>query len=258
MESILSGKDISSSVQNAATSGMSSFLFSKLTKSLSKGLKNLSGILQFNTCADSSTGITSSNQLSNAISEVEDASGNLVNKNVKNKGDQFTEEMADQIEDELSGSVKKSAKEMQESALAAAKKKNFAKMTAQEKGNYGEMLMDEYFEGMGYQRVSKDRVTSLTDKTHQGIDGVYYNPKTGKYIIAEAKAGNSAKLSNTKRDGKQMSKTWIDKRIGDAVDDSFAQTVLNNGNYESVLFHLKNDGSISTSILNDAGNILFR
>ena len=44
-----------------------------------------------------------------------------------------------------------------------------------QKGNYGEMKMDTYFEKQGYERISVDRVTDLNTPTHQGIDGVYYN-----------------------------------------------------------------------------------
>lgn len=37
-------------------------------------------------------------------------------------------------------------------------------------------------------RISKDKVTSLEDKTHQGIDGGYEDPKGGlpKFVISEA------------------------------------------------------------------------
>lgn len=42
-------------------------------------------------------------------------------------------------------------------------------------------------------RISKDKVTSLDDKTHQGIDGGYEDPKGGlpKFVINEAKYGLS-------------------------------------------------------------------
>ena len=77
-----------------------------------------------------------------------------------------------------------------------------------QKGNYGEMKMDAYFESQRYERISLDRVTDLNTPTHQEIDGVYYNPDGHPpYIIGEAKYGSS-KLGNT-LDGPQMSDDWI-------------------------------------------------
>ncbi|MFR6393684.1 MAG: hypothetical protein ACLUN0_13085 [Roseburia sp.] len=37
-----------------------------------------------------------------------------------------------------------------------------------QKGNYGEMKMDAYFESQGYERISLDRVTDLNAPNHQG------------------------------------------------------------------------------------------
>src|SRR5690625_7037636 len=36
--------------------------------------------------------------------------------------------------------------------------------TNKQKGNYGKMKMDDYFESQGYERISKTLVTSLDDK----------------------------------------------------------------------------------------------
>lgn len=44
------------------------------------------------------------------------------------------------------------------------------------KGNYGEMMQDEYFRQLGYERISLDTLTDIDAPTHHGIDGVYYNP----------------------------------------------------------------------------------
>lgn len=72
-----------------------------------------------------------------------------------------------------------------------------------QKGNYGEMKMDAYFESQGYERISLDKVTDLNTPTHQGIDGVYYNPDGHPpYIIGEAKYGSS-KLGSTPRDANE-------------------------------------------------------
>ena len=83
---------------------------------------------------------------------------------------------------------------------------------SQQKGNYGEMKMDQELHNNGYERISTDSVDSLNSPGHQGIDGVYYkedgNPQ---FIIGEAKYGSS-RLGNTKADGKQMSNNWINNR----------------------------------------------
>lgn len=84
------------------------------------------------------------------------------------------------------------------------------------KGNYGEMKMDQYYESRGYKRISGSRVESLDASTHQGIDGVYYNPDGNlPYIVAEAKYGTS-RLGKA-ADGSQMSQVWIENRLEKAV-----------------------------------------
>ena len=45
---------------------------------------------------------------------------------------------------------------------------------SQQKGNYGEMKMDQELHNNGYERISTDSVDSLNSPGHQGIDGVYY------------------------------------------------------------------------------------
>ena len=92
-----------------------------------------------------------------------------------------------------------------------------------EKGNFGEMLMDQILRNEGYIRISKEMVTDLDSSTHQGIDGVYYNPQTDHYIIADAKY-NTAQLEQT-QDGKQMSESWIDSRLDAAVGKEKADEI---------------------------------
>ncbi|CDM67394.1 Hypothetical protein CM240_0224 [Clostridium bornimense] len=129
-----------------------------------------------------------------------------------------------------------------------------------QKGNYGEMKMDVYFESQGYDRISIDKVTDLNEPTHHGIDGVYYKADgEPKYIIGEAKYGSST-LGNTK-DGKQMSSNWIDKRLVDAVGETNADKIimekmLNADNIKSQLVHISDKGEITISILDDEANIV--
>lgn len=94
-----------------------------------------------------------------------------------------------------------------------------------EKGNYGEMKIDQDLRRKGYQRISLDTITALDDKGHRGIDGVYFNPD-GKppYLIVDAKY-NRSPLSDTKQDGMQMSQTWIDKRLDASVGKEKADEI---------------------------------
>ena len=121
--------------------------------------------------------------------------------------------------------------EKQRSAIKEAieRIKNGEKLTNEELGNLGEMMMDQYYISKGYKPLNKNRVTSLDDKKggfKTGIDGVYEktNPDgTKSYVIADAKY-NTSQLSET-NDGKQMSDNWIDKRLDDAVGKEKADEI---------------------------------
>ena len=97
---------------------------------------------------------------------------------------------------------------------------NGEELTDQEKGNLGEMLMDQYYISKGYKPLHQ-RVTSLQETGHKGIDGVY--EKNGKFIIADAKC-NHATLQDTK-DGRQMSWNWINERLDQAVGKEKADEI---------------------------------
>ena len=92
--------------------------------------------------------------------------------------------------------------------------------TKKQKGNYGEMKMDEHYDSKGFEKMHNG-VESLDDKIHHGIDGVYKNKDPNgdsKFIIAEAKYGSS-QLGNIKKSGPQMGDKWIKNNIGKIVDD---------------------------------------
>ncbi|MFZ2539573.1 MAG: T7SS effector LXG polymorphic toxin [Oscillospiraceae bacterium] len=145
-----------------------------------------------------------------------------------------------------------SARQTQRSIIDSVDGGGIKLETNMQKGNYGEMKMDDYFESQGYERISTDRVTDLNGSTHQGIDGVYLNPgPPPKYIVAEAKYGSS-KLGYTK-DGKQMSDTWIETRLENAVGENMADDILLNG-YDKVLTNILTDGEIITKSLDSIGN----
>ncbi|WP_418968685.1 DNRLRE domain-containing protein [Alloscardovia omnicolens] len=118
--------------------------------------------------------------------------------------------------------------------------------TNRQKGNYAELKMDRYMEERGFTRVSKDRVSSIDDKGHRGIDGVYYNKNTDTYVVVEAKY-NTAKLGKTK-DGPQMGYDWIQKRLDKSVGIDLADTIKIHG-YDSLLVRVMPDGSIKSSVL---------
>ena len=122
------------------------------------------------------------------------------------------------------------------------------------KGNFGEMVQDEYYRQFGYERISKDMVTGLDDAGRQGIDGVYYNPNGHPpYIISVAKY-NKAKLGNTLSDGKQMSERWIDRRLENAVGEeriAAIQDAMEFGDVQSHLFNIKQDGRIIVNQLDE-------
>ena len=97
---------------------------------------------------------------------------------------------------------------------------NGEELSTAEKGNLCEMMMDQYYISKGYTPLHK-QVTSLEDKGHQGIDGVY--EKDGKYVIVDAKYG-TARLGETKH-GRQMSEEWIIERLEISVDRETAEKI---------------------------------
>lgn len=138
---------------------------------------------------------------------------------------------ADESNDEDKELTEEEINEKQKAAIKEALEKirNGEKLTNEELGNLGEMMMDQYYISKGYKPLNKHRVTSLDDKKggfKTGIDGVYEktNPDgTKTYVIADAKY-NTSQLSET-NDGKQMSDNWIDKRLDDAVGKEKADEI---------------------------------
>ncbi|BBH26298.1 hypothetical protein SG0102_12320 [Intestinibaculum porci] len=121
--------------------------------------------------------------------------------------------------------------QLQRKAIAEAFKKIFRgeKLTDAEKGNLGEMLMDQYYIARGYRPIHKDRVVDLEHKSGQGIDGAYEKEDAnGKkvYVIVDAKV-NSSRLNKGLADGTdQMSDEWVVKRLEKAVGKKKADEIL--------------------------------
>lgn len=119
------------------------------------------------------------------------------------------------------------------------------------KGVFGESMMDDHMGAHGY-------VPLHAPNRHQGIDGVYYNPSTGHYVIAESKFGSS-QLGRT-ADSRQMSNTWINgssspatgytPRIDHALQgSSHTSAMVAAAGADKVLVHTDAMGNISLSSL---------
>jgi hypothetical protein len=139
---------------------------------------------------------------------------------------------------------------------------NIDTMSTSEKGNYGEMKTDIEMEEQGWTRISTDTVTSIDDKGHQGIDGVYerVNPETGEkeYRVVESKYGTS-ELNEHTSDGKQMGENWIDKRLDDAVgkekaDEIRESKILNTDSVSSYISRIDKDGNVELTKLDSNAN----
>lgn len=154
-------------------------------------------------------------------------------------------------------------KEIEEAAKRIARGE---KLTDAEKGNLGEMLMDQYYISQGYKPIHEPRVTSLEHKSGKGIDGVYEktNPDgTKSYVIGEAKV-NSSRLNKGLADGTdQMSDQWVENRLDQAVGKEKADEIRDayEDNPESVSkevyhFSYSEDGSgkADVSTVDDSGN----
>jgi len=131
--------------------------------------------------------------------------------------------------------------------------------TTLQKGNYGEIKMDDYYETHGYERISNGRVTELNQVGHQGIDGVYCNPgPPPKYIIGEAKYATS-QLSTLADGTKQMSDEWIAggevSRLKASVGKDIADDILLEG-YDRELTKIDSNGNVVTRLLDADGNII--
>ena len=135
-------------------------------------------------------------------------------------------------------------------------------MNTTEKGNYGEMKTDIEMEEQGWERISTDTVTSIEEKGHQGIDGVYerVNPETGEkeYCVVESKYGTS-ELNEHTSDGKQMSENWIDKRLDDAVgkekaDEIRESKILDPDSVSNYISRIDKDGNVELTKLDSNAN----
>ncbi|MGO5443537.1 T7SS effector LXG polymorphic toxin [Faecalimonas sp. LCP19S3_D12] len=179
-------------------------------------------------------------------------SGNPVNSSVSEIGDVARKNC------NINCQIENLYKETDE-IITKVKKGEIILETTKHKGNFGEMVQDNFYEGTkkNLNRISKDKVTSLDDKIHQGIDGVYEDPTGGppKFIISEAKYG-TAKLTTLKDGTRQMSNVWIYARLENAVGPDKAKEImlemtLNPDNVVCTLVNIDSKGNVIESILKD-------
>lgn len=132
--------------------------------------------------------------------------------------------------------------------------------TTKEKGNYGEMKVDQNMRENGYDKISGRMVTDLDAPLEKGIDGVYEN-KDGHppIVIIDAKYG-IAKLGET-QDGKQMSSSWINNRLDEAVgkekaDEIRMEQLLNPDNVVSYVGHVDCNGNVTYDKLDSNAQVI--
>lgn len=138
------------------------------------------------------------------------------------------------------------------------------------KSNYGEMKTDIDLEKNGcYQRVSNFRVTSLKDKGHHGIDGIYRNMNPPPdFIIVDSKYLGTEKALNEAfaptmskvKGGRQMDSKWIDKNLADSIDDDVLlkeiQKAIRKNRVDSVAAKIDNTGKLTYYQLDSDGKVM--
>ncbi len=142
-----------------------------------------------------------------------------------------------------------------------------AKMSRAQKGIFGEKVSDDFMTARRYKsELSADRQMRLLEQQPmgRGIDGVYMKPwgePPPPYVVTETKFRTGgdfspSQLPMTKSSGKQMSARWIGDRLGDAVGQIKARTIL-KAKYESWLMVVDETGAVvDITKLDSKGNAL--
>ena len=138
-------------------------------------------------------------------------------------------------------------------------------------GNYGEMKVDIDLESTGhYERINNERVTSLDDPTHHGIDHVFKNhTPPPDYVIVDSKVlradsavnVNKAPSLNKTKSGRQLSDKWINKNIENAVDSKIAKQIkrdikFNLGKTLRIAAKVDKNGVITYYKVNNEGKVI--
>jgi hypothetical protein len=148
----------------------------------------------------------------------------------------------------------------QEESIDKAKIFGVENLSTTEKGNFGEMCTDKDLREKGYERISKDTVTDVSESGHKGIDGVYENPDGNpRYLIVDSKYGSS-QLQET-QDGKQLSENWINERLDISVgkekaDEIRLERVFNPDNVGVAIAHVDKNGNVTYEAVDSNGETI--
>ncbi|WP_349775355.1 putative T7SS-secreted protein [Curtobacterium sp. MCLR17_054] len=140
--------------------------------------------------------------------------------------------------------------------------------TKDEKAAFGEQQMHDLYARSGFDRIDTKGSTSAN-----GLDGVYFNKKTGEYEIGEAKfskhddAAPNSLLKNTKLSGRQLSDQWIDSpagrdaltRLERAVDERHfdaIQKLLDEGKLPRSVVVVGHDGGSTRFMVDTGGKVI--
>ncbi|APR80098.1 Hypothetical protein A7982_05445 [Minicystis rosea] len=130
------------------------------------------------------------------------------------------------------------------------------------KGEFGENTVNALLKERGYNRIDK---AGPYKEGSQGIDSIWQDPKTGRYVVVDAKY-NVTPLKNTVEayEGvsvRQLSDPWTESRLLEAFGgDKFKAMVFNTemvaGNVDRVVGFVSPEGNVVFRLVNAAGRLV--
>ncbi|PTV95007.1 hypothetical protein C8J27_106277 [Rhodobacter aestuarii] len=121
-------------------------------------------------------------------------------------------------------------------------------------GRWGETTADRYATEQGWEKINGPSTTMDSPFTGPNrIDAIYRDPgPPPRYIVSDAKA-LGAKQGTTKDDVLQMSKQWIEERLGKAGLSRADMRALQQGKYDPVLLKVDKNGNVTEVWLDKDG-----
>ncbi len=99
------------------------------------------------------------------------------------------------------------------------------------------------------------RITDLNAPNEHGIDHVFTKPGPPEVtLVVDSKFGTS-KLSKLADGTRQMSDTWIEDRLMDAVGETRFEEIMSQG-YSAIVAKVGANGKISYNLLNSGGRVV--
>ncbi|MGN8050757.1 putative T7SS-secreted protein, partial [Curtobacterium sp. 22159] len=140
--------------------------------------------------------------------------------------------------------------------------------TKDEKAAFGEQQMHDLYARSGFERID-----TKGSPNANGLDGVYFDKKSGSYEIGEAKfskhddAAPNSLLRDTKQSGRQLSDRWLDSPAGNnqltrlerAVDERHfdaVQRLLDAGELPRSVVRVGFDGGATRFPVDSLGRVL--